>query len=204
MTDDNLDVTAPPSEEGGNRAFIIIAAVLGGVFLLALVAIIGVAIWLNAGRTTATLSPAQQTGTIAAAVAATQTATRYVWLTELAKTPTSLPSNTPLPTVKPPTDTPKPSNTPVVNTTPSPEGTTEEATVGGGDGTTTGTPTAGTPTVGATAKAGTKSKTPTKSATALPSTGFGDSSGLPALIALGFTLLVVVIFARQWRLRRTS
>src|SRR3989304_1440468 len=77
---DNFDVSAPPPAEGSNRLFIIVAAIMGGVLIIAVVALLVYAFVLaprlRAGRTdqVATIS-AQNT---AVAMSVTQTAGAHV------------------------------------------------------------------------------------------------------------------------------
>ena len=186
---DNMDVTTPPTEEMGNRVFLIGAAILGGIFIVALIAIIALAIYLNSGKTNATPN---LTATYQSQLAASQTATMYLWMTQLAQPTTAVPTATTKPTAtkQPPTATT--AATAVVNATSAPS---ETPTI---------TPTGPTATGATATPAGSKTNTPGPTATALPKTGFGDSSGLPALVSIGLVLLVIVILARQLRFRRAG
>jgi hypothetical protein len=197
---EDLEGSATPPEEGGNRMFLIGAILLGGIFIVALISIFAL-YFLT--RPPAAPQPQNQTATVAAQANATLTAAAMGTQTRIAQalqtaaiTPT--PTQTPLPTQSP-TTTPTPvvfvtiaigSTTPIASPTP------------GGVGPLAASPTrtsAGATAVPATI---TKTKTPVGAPTALPQTGIGDSAGLPMLVILGGISMVVIILARQIRLGR--
>jgi hypothetical protein len=172
---------------GSNRTFLVVAGILGGILLIALVAIAAYAILYLPGRETG-----QQTQV--AAINATNTAVaEESQLTAIAKQITQTPTFT---VTLPPTETstPVPTNTgtPVLAPTNTPEEGTpdpETATVaalltqqaGGGDG----------------------EATPIPTATALPNTGFADDFGVPGLLLVAGVLMVVIILSRRLRASST-
>ena len=188
---DDLQFDELDSEEtistsrGSNRTFLIVAGILGGILLIALLAIAAYAIVFLPGRDTA-----RQTQD--AAIFATNTAVaEEAQLTAIAKqvtmTPTSTATSTPTNT---PTSTPTRTSTPVLAPTNTPDETAEADPA--------------TETVAAllTQQAGGGAGTPVPTATALPATGFADDFGVPGLLLIAGVLMVVIILSR--RLRTTS
>ncbi len=188
---DDLDFEDVTSEEtistsrGSNRTFLIVAGILGGILLIALLAIAAYAVL---------YLPSRQTGqqTQVADINATNTAVaEEAQLTAIAKQITFTPTFTATdPPTETPTVTPTSTSTPVLAPTDTPEPTAEgtldpaTATVaalltqqagGGGDG------------------------TPFPTATALPDTGFADDVGVPGLLLLTGVLMVVIILSRRLR-----
>jgi len=168
------------SEEEGNRTFLIVVGILGGILLLALIAIAAYAVIILPGR-----EGAQQTQV--AAINATNTAiVVYSEQTAEAKQAEPTSTNTPLPTatstLEPTaTSTPLPTDTPVLETdTPSPETATVAALLT------------------AQAEEG-EDGTPEPTATSLPDTGFADDLGVPGLLALAGVLLIVIFLSRRLR-----
>ena len=176
----------PPPEEAGNRTFLIVAGIMGGILLLSL---IGIAVYAM------TVVPKQQTQrqtqvaevyaqNTQVALSSQLTAEAESWTATPTITDTPLPSDTPTPTnTLAPTETSAPTNTPVVAApqadTPSPHTATVQALLtqqAAGD------------------------LTPT--ATELPGTGFADDVGAPGLLAIAAILLVVIFLSR--RLRKSS
>jgi hypothetical protein len=189
---DDLEFEELESEEtistsrGSNRTFLIVAGILGGILLIALLAIAAYAIVILPGRDTT-----RQTQD--AAIFATNTAVaEEAQLTAVAKqvtmTPTFTATFTPTNT---PTSTPTRTSTPVLAPTNTPD---EEE----------GTPDPATETVSAllTQQAGGGGGTPVPTATALPATGFAEDFGVPGLLLIAGVLMVVIILSR--RLRTTS
>jgi len=188
---DNLDFDDVSSEEtistsrGSNRTFLIVAGILGGILLIALLAIAAYAVLFLPGRDTG-----QQTQV--AEVIATNTAiAEEAQLTAIAKQVTSTPTftDTPEPT-NTPTMTPSSTSTPVLASTNTPEPTPGE-----------GTPDpAATATVAAllTQQAG-GGGTLVPTATALPDTGFADDVGVPGLLLITGVLMVIIILSRRLR-----
>ncbi len=188
---EDMEMGAPPPEESGNRMFLIGAIILGGVFILALIGIIVLFLLTRSGQPAAP-QPQNLTGTAAALQGATQTLNAQGTQTRVAiAIQTAVITYTPtLSQTKALTSTF--TTTPVVFATlslASETPTNTETPVGAAAATRTRTQ------IGATAVR-------TAAATALPTTGFGDSAGLPALILLGAGSLFVIILARQLRLSR--
>ncbi|MGQ0601403.1 MAG: hypothetical protein ACT4QE_06865 [Anaerolineales bacterium] len=219
---------APPEEAASNRNFLIILAVLGGIGVLTLLAIVGFAFFVlpnqRAARETqiaernATNVAIQATNAQIAAVgtnasinaqstsdaAATQAA---LPTNTPSAVPTAVPSNTPIPptaTVAPPSPTEgTPSGGQGGGATITPGGPTLTPTrVGGGSGG-PNTATAIAQAVTATPLVGSLTRTPTRAApTALPNTGFAEDAGdVLGLIGLALGLLGVVLIVRQVRMR---
>jgi hypothetical protein len=169
---------------GSNRTFLIVAGILGGILLLALLAIAAYAVL---------ILPARDTGqqTQAAEIIATNTAiAEEAQLTAIAKQVTMTPTIT---STSPPTDTPTPSLTPTRTSTPvlAPTNTLEP-----------GEDPAATATVAAllTQQAGGGAEdTPVPTATALPDTGFADDFGVPGLALIAGVLMVIIILSRRLR-----
>jgi hypothetical protein len=191
---DNLEFEDMDSEEtiatsrGSNRTFLVVAGILGGILLIALLAIAGYALVILPGRDTG-----QQTQV--AAINATNTViAEGAQLTALVMRGTITPTFTA--TLPPATETltPAPTNTatatPVLAPTNTPEPTSE------------GTQDPGTATVAAllTQQA---EETPIPTATALPDTGFADDFGVPGLLLVAGVLMVVIILSRRLRVSST-
>ena len=169
------------TSRGSNRTFMIVAGILGGILLIALLAIAAYAVLYLPGRDTG-----QQTQV--AEINATNTAVaEEAQLTAIAKqvtmtptfTATSEPTNTP-------TMTPSSTSTPVLAPTNTPDGTDDPAA---------------TETVAAllTQQAGGGGATPIPTATALPDTGFADDFGVPGLVLVAGVLMVIIILSRRLR-----
>jgi LPXTG-motif cell wall-anchored protein len=164
---------APPELEKkpGNKTFIILISVLGGIFVIALVAL------LLFGQKFLT-AQRQQHQEQAALINAANTATAMA--ATLAAQPTA--------TQVPPTPEPQmPTNTPVVviaSSTPQPQGTSgltesELATV---------------------SALQTQMAGQTATATALPNTGFADEFGLPVMAGMAVILVAIILLSRKLRL----
>ncbi len=188
---EDMGMGAPPPEESGNRMFLIGAIILGGVFVLALIGIIAL-YFLTQGGQPAAPQPQNLTSTAAAQQGATQTLNAQGTQTRVAiAIQTAVITYTP-------TLTQTKALTPTFTTTP-----VVFATVSMASEIPTGTQTA----VGTAAATSNRTQAGatavrTAAATALPTTGFGDSAGLPALLLLGAGSLFVIILARQLRLNR--
>lgn len=190
---DDFEVTSEPLPEGGNRTFVIAAAGLGALIVLSMICLGVYALVLQPRQRQAALERPTEimlTNT-AVAVALTEAAAAQL------ATPTPLPSNTPLATATTrPTNTATP--TPVVvlpTNTPTPTPFTTLPTVLPGTATA-----AAQLTMTAAAIAG-GAVTPTRTPTALPTTGFGEEAGLPGLAGLAAIFLVVIILSRRLRTR---
>lgn len=191
--DEDLDQPSDEStlpEESSNRTFLIIAAALGGIALIALVCIaIYALVWWPRSRNEqeakiATLN-AQNTE-VAAIVSATSASAAE---TEMAAAFTATPTLTPLP----PTATVTPSPTPVVAV----EITSPQAPTLGSE-MATATALHSTLQANATLYAATLTAKPLQP-TAIPNTGFADDVGLPAMLGLAVLLVVVIFLARRLR-----
>ncbi len=175
------------TSRGSSRTFVVVAGILGGILLLALLAIAAYAVVILPGRDTG-----QQTQV--AAINATNTAVaEESQLTAVARqitlTPTFTATNTPTKTSTP---TPTNTSTPVLAPTNTPEPVsldpetatvsallTQQAAGGGEDG------------------------TPIPTSTALPDTGFADEFGVPGLLLIAGVLVVVIILSRRLRASST-
>ncbi|RLD00452.1 MAG: hypothetical protein DRI46_07365 [Chloroflexi bacterium] len=181
------------TSRGSNRTFLVVAGILGGILLIALLAIAAYAVLILPGRDTN-----QQTQ--AAEINATNTAVAEgAQLTAVARQVTFTPTFT---ATLPPTEThtpaPSSTSTPVLAPTnsPVPDGGTPAATAD----------LAATATVAAllTQQAGgADTPTPIPTSTALPDTGFADDFGVPGLALIAGVLLVIIILSRRLRASTT-
>jgi hypothetical protein len=192
---DDFEVTSEPLEQGENRTFVVVAAALGALIILSLICLGIYALVLQPRQRQAALERPTEIMLTNTAVA--------VGLTEAAAeqiaTFTPLPSNTPQPSATlRPTNTNTASPTPVIvlpTDTPTPTPFTTLATV---------SPLTATAAAQQTATAlalGGGAATPTRTPTALPTTGFGDEVGLPGLAGLAAVFLAVIILSRRLRTR---
>jgi hypothetical protein len=169
--DDNTDFDdANPPEESGNRTFLLVAGILGGLVLLGLLCIAGYLFFRNSSnqqtQLTAVVQLTQQQATVQAGV--TQTAVAQ------ALTQTAAVTNT-----VPPTSTPV-----IAEATSTPTATANPATA----------------TVGAAfTQIANSTQTIIPTSTALPNTGFADDVGAPGLILLAIVLVVVIFLVRRLR-----
>lgn len=178
---------APPTTGPANRGFILVVSVLGGIFLLALVAMaVVVAIVLPRNRA--------QEATRIAQVYQNNTAT-VMAMTQIATLSVKVASSTPVPpkptiTKTPTTISVKPSATAllaVASNTAEPSQVFKDSR---------------TATVAAllTQAAGAKlTATATPSATGLPTTGFVEDAGIPTLLTMAALLVVVILLVRYLR-----
>jgi hypothetical protein len=175
-----------PPERNGNRTFLIIAGTLGGIMVLALLIIAGLAIFsyipgqravqnanaTNAAQATAIAFAASQT-----ASAPTATATRR---------PTFTPTNT-----QPPTNTPvivlAPTKSPTIDIAIATRNAllTQIAVTAAAKVTQASVTPPGTP--------------PRPTTTALPVTGIADELGTPGLITAAFVFVVIIFLMRRLR-----
>ena len=169
------------TSRGSNRTFLIVAGILGGILLIALLAIAAYAVLYLPSRDTG-----QQTQV--AEINATNTAVaEEAQLTAIAKQVTMTPTITATsPPTNTPTMTPSSTSTPVLAPTNTPDGTDDPAA---------------TETVAAllTQQAGGGGATPIPTATALPDTGFADDFGVPGLVLVAGILMVIIILSRRLR-----
>jgi LPXTG-motif cell wall-anchored protein len=177
-------------EESSNRTFLIIAAALGGIALIALVciAIYALVLWPRAreGQTSQRATLEAQNTEVAVIIASTSTSAAE---TAIAAGFTATPTRTPLR----PTDTPTSSPTPVVAIpSPSPLAPTGAADMA------TATALHATLQANATLYAATLTARPIQP-TEIPNTGFADDVGLPVMLGLAVLLVVVIFLARRLR-----
>lgn len=171
---------------GDNRTFLIVAGVLGGILLLALIAIAAYAVVIlpnqRASQQTQALS-VNATNT-AIALQSQQTAIAKQFTNTPPPSATPLPSDTPVPSV---TATPvvASTNTPVVQATAAETSDPATATVAA--------------LLTEQAAEGQAEETPVPTATALPDTGFADDVSAPTLLAVAGLLVLVIILARRMR-----
>ena len=169
------------TSRGSNRTFLIVAGILGGILLIALLAIAAYAILYLPSRDTGQQTQVAEINSTNTAVA------EEAQLTAIAKQVTMTPTITA--TLEPtntPTMTPSSTSTPVLAPPIEPEGTDDPAA---------------TETVAAllTQQAGGGGATPIPTATALPDTGFADDFGVPGLVLVAGVLMVIIILSRRLR-----
>jgi LPXTG-motif cell wall-anchored protein len=191
---EDFEVTGELPEDDENRTFVIAAAGLGGLIVLSLVCLGVYALILQPQQREAALreptSIVLTNTAVALALTQTEEAADFTPVpTEAPPTLTPSPTvtNTPVPTqvVVLPTDTPTatpfttlPTLAPLTATAAAQMTQTAEAIAGGAG-------------------------SPTPTATALPSTGFGDDVGLPGLAGLAALFLVAIFLSRRLRSRAT-
>ncbi len=222
FVDDQLEPGEDEEAQGGegqNRAFILVAIGLGGLFVVGLICI---------GLYAFVVAP-QQRGQRETAVANINANNTQVAIdaanTANPPTATSLPTEIPLDTPIPLaliTDTPVigiASSTPTITNTPGPSPTPSRTPtrvggtpgIGGGAGPGTGTATRTIGTVTATFTRGPGTGTPiggfgggeglTPTPTGLPNTGFADEVAAPGLFIAAIILVAVLVLARRLRLQ---
>jgi hypothetical protein len=174
-----------PPESNGNRTFLIIAGTLGGIMVLALVCIAGLALFRNlpGQRAALTANSTQAAQDTAIAISANQTAS--------APTATA----TRLPTLVP-TNTQAPTNTPVIVLAPTKSPTIDMAVA---TRNALLTQTAQHVMVTITSGAPSTATPPKPTVTALPGTGIADELGTPGLVAAAFVLVVIIFLMRRLR-----
>jgi cytoskeletal protein RodZ len=169
-----------PPEGNGNRTFIIIAGVLGGIMVLALLSILGVALLRNITNQRATQS-------INATKAAQGTAVA-ISANETAAVPTATATRQPTFT---PTKTRAPTNTPVIVLAPTKSPTLDIAVATRNALLTQ----VATKTLVVHASA----TLPKLTTTALPGTGIADELGTPGLLMAAFVLVAIIFIMRRLR-----
>jgi len=175
------------TSRGSNRTFLIVAGILGGILLIALLAIAAYALLYLPGRDTGQQTQVAQINATNTAVA------EEAQLTAIAKQVTMTPTITATrPPTNTPTMTPSSTSTPVLapTNTPVPDDGTPDP--------------AATETVAAllTQQAG-GGGTFIPTATALPDTGFADDVGVPGLVLVAGVLMVIIILSRRLRTSTT-
>ena len=187
---DNLDFEDLSSEEtistgrGSNRTFLIVAGVLGGILLIALLAIAAYAVLILPSRDTGQQTQVAGINATNTAVAEAAQLTSIAFIATATRTPTAT-----SPPAATPTMTPSSTSTPVLAPTNTPEPTDEN------------TPDPATETVAAllTQQAAGDEPTLVPTSTALPDTGFADDFGVPGLLLVAGILMVIIILSRRLR-----
>ncbi len=191
LDDMELDDEDQP-EEGSNRTFLLVAGILGAILILSLVCIAVYAMVFlprSRGAQSTEIAQINAQNTEVAELSA-MTAEAQSWTA----TPTL--TNTPEPA------SPTPSNTPVVAPTDTPEGATgEDVEAGGAETGQDGAPAdPRTATVAALFTQQAENQlTITPLSNELPDTGIMDNLGIPGLVALAGSLVLVIFLARRLR-----
>jgi hypothetical protein len=173
---------APP-EKNGNRTFLIIAGVLGGIMVLALLCIAGLALF--------RYLPGQKADQSANATNIAQATAMALAASETASAPIVLPATATLRPTAIPTNTQRPTNTPVIVLGPTKSPTIDIALA--------------TRNALLTEAAAAESPTPPQpttskpTTTALPETGIADELGTTGLITAAFILVVIIFLMRRLR-----
>lgn len=173
---------APP-EKNGNRTFLIIAGILGGIMVLALLCIAALALF--------RYLPGQRADQSANSTNIAQATAMSVAASETASAPIVLPATATLRPTAIPTNTQRPTNTPVIVVAPTKSPTIDIALA--------------TRNALLTEAAAAESPTPPQpttsspTTTALPETGIADELGTPGLLAAGFVLVVIIFLMRRLR-----
>jgi type II secretory pathway pseudopilin PulG len=172
-----------PPDRNGNRNFMIIAGILGGIMVLALLCIAGLALfrYLPGQRAAQNANATNEAQATAIALAASQTASA------------PLPTRTLPPTRPAPTNTQVPTNTPVIalGPTKTPVFDAPMATIYAMR--TQNAQSSGTPV------SPTSQPTSRPTTTALPPTGIAEELGAPGLITIAFVLVVIIFIMRRLR-----
>jgi cytoskeletal protein RodZ len=171
-----------PPNGNGNRNFLIIAGVLGGIMVLALLCIAGLALY--------KYLPGQRSAVNTNATNEAQATTIVLSASQTASVPTS--TATSLPTAVP-TNTKVPTNTPVIVLGPTKSPTVDIA-VATRNALLTQAALTSTPPTQPVPQA-----TSLATKTALPETGIADELGTPGLIAAAFVLVVLIFLMRRLR-----
>jgi hypothetical protein len=171
-----------PPQKNGNRTFLIIAGTLGGIMVLALLCIAGLAIfrYLPGQRAAQSANETNVALATSNALAASQTASAPTVTATLK--PTVIPTNTKVPT-----------NTPVIVLGPTKSPTLDIA-LATRNALLTQTARVSTSTIPATAR-----PTSRATSTALPGTGIAEELGTPGLVTAGFVLVVIIFLMRRLR-----
>jgi hypothetical protein len=178
---DNMEVEEEPKpEESGNRTFLLVAGILGGVLILSLICIaIYAMVYLPRNREASSTQAAEiNAQNTEVAMLSAMTAEAQAWTATPSQTATSAPQS------------PTPSQTPLLAPTDTPAAGMDAAEEDVDPRTAT---------VAAlfTQQAAALSATP--SSTSLPETGFMDNAGIPGLVALAASLVLVIFLARRLR-----
>jgi hydrogenase maturation factor HypF (carbamoyltransferase family) len=182
-----------PPASNGNRTFLIIAGVLGGIMVVALLSILGVALIRNISnqRAAQSLNATKAAQNTAIAVSAKQTAT--IPTVTATRVPTFTPTNTLAPT-----------HTPVIVLAPSKSPTvdlaiaTRNALLTQAAVQTLVTKPSVTPPK-STSVMNASATPPKPTSTALPRTGIADELGTPGYIVAAFVLVAIIFIMRRLR-----
>ena len=177
---DNMELEEEPQpEDSGNRTFVLVAAILGGILLVSLVLIALYAmVYLPRSRGTQSTEVAEiNAQNTEVAMLSGMTAEAKSWTSTPSATPTRSPKTaTPSPTlVLAPTDTPEMGEEPGATLDPR------------------------TATVAALFTEQAEKLTTTPMSTGLPDTGLMDNVGISGLVALAASLVLVIFLARRMR-----
>ena len=178
---DNMELEEEPQpESSGNRTFLMVAGILGGILVLSLVCIAVYAMWILPRSREASSNEAAEINAQNTEVAmlSAMTAEAQSWTATPSITPTTAPK------------TATPSRTPVLAPTDTPEM--------GGDAAEPLDPRTATVAALFTQQA-VNALTITPVSTALPDTGFMDNVGVTGLVALASSLVLVIFLARRLR-----
>jgi LPXTG-motif cell wall-anchored protein len=205
--EDEVPAEVEEPQTGGSRSFITVIGVIGSIIVLVVLALVAYFLLTRGQLATRFQQQAAQINAENTAVAATATGVSKAQMTQKAILP---PTWTPVPqiTAVQASPTPKPTNTTAAGSSNAADNQTATVQANltlSAQGGSAGTPVsqASSPTVRATVRATATSRvsaTPLKTATALPQTGFADEVGLPGLLGLALSLVVVVFAARRIRL----
>ena len=208
---------SPPPEESSNRTFIVLALLLGSVFVVGLI-LLGLYAFLiapgqrqarqAANETAIALNTQNAINGMLSATPPTETPDASATALSLSLTATA--AVTPTPVVRASaTPTPPPTNTPpagpsldpasLTGTGSAPLGPLGAGTAVAGVSATPGRTPSRTPTPLVGGLAGVTA-TPIATSSGLPGTGFADEAGLPTMIVATLALIGVVILARRLRL----
>ncbi|MFZ5878117.1 MAG: hypothetical protein ACOY0R_01985 [Chloroflexota bacterium] len=171
MNDDETTFDAPPPEENNNRTFLIVAGVLGGLVLLAIICLAVYGLFILPGQRQASLEDANAQYTQVAAMDLALTSTFQAGIVPT-MTLTPLPSPTPVLAPAEATATPLPP-------------TADPATATVAAALSALTQVAGT--------------SPAAAPTYMPDTGIADEYGIPGLLAATLVLIIVIFVARRMR-----
>jgi len=171
-----------PPEQNGNRNFMIIAGILAGIMVLALLCIAGLALfrYLPGQRSAQNANATNEAQATALALSASQTASAP--RATATNTPTTVPTNTQVPT-KTPVIVVGPTKTPTVDIAMATANALSTLTAQGS----------------ITPLAPTTQPTLRPTSTALPTTGIAEELGAPGLMTVAFILVVIIFLMRRLR-----
>jgi hypothetical protein len=180
-----------PPERNGNRNFMIIAGILGGIMVLALLCIAGLALfrYLPGQRSAQNVNATNEAQATAIALAASQTASKP-----------AIATRTMPPTQPPPTNTTAPTSTPVIvlGPTKTPVFDAPMATIYAMRTQKALNPGIADPAQAASATPTSKANS-TPTAAILPDTGIAEQLGAPGLVTLAFVLVAIIFIMRRLR-----